>query len=107
MATAAANNIEEVTGDEATGLLARNIKVYALKKYKGALRMGVMVKRGLVTSKGVRVGLYASVLEYGKDGQPPRSWARKAARESTEPVFNAVADVATRNMALAIEDAKR
>lgn len=107
VAKAASANVKAVTGPEATGLLEKNIKVYSFKKYRGLLRVGVMVKKGLMSVKGVRVGLYAGVLEYGKKNQPPRSWIRKAARESTGAAFSAIADEADKRMKSAVEAAKK
>lgn len=109
MATA---NIISVTSGESTGLLQRSLRVYSLRQYRGMLRYAVMVKRGLVNQKKmvrgvpVRVGLYASVLEYGKKNQPPRSWARKAAREGVTPVFLVVRKTFARNIEAAVRDAK-
>lgn len=103
----ASENISSQVSDEATGLAARNVRVYSLRKYQGNLRVGVMIKRGLVTSKGVRVGLYMSVFEYGKLNQFPKSWARRAAREGTSEAFNAIADEAAKRMPLAVEDARK
>lgn len=86
----ASANVKAITSDEATGLLARSLRVYALRRFKGNLRVGVQVKRGAVAKNGARVGLYASVLEYGKEGQPPRSWLRKAIREGVSSATSAV-----------------
>lgn len=104
---AAASNVRSITSNEATGLLARSLAVYSLKRFRGNLRMAVMVRKGTVTSRGVRVGLYASVLEYGKENQPPRSWIRKAAREKTREAFNVVAQEIKRRMVAVVEDAKK
>lgn len=71
-----------------TGVGLRNIRVYNARKYRGSYRVVVMVRRGamnsrkIVNGQPVRVGLYLSVLEYGKRNQPPRSWIRKAIQES-------------------------
>lgn len=104
---AAAANIRAVTSDQATGLGAKNIRVYSLGKWQGMLRVGVMVKRGLTTIKGVRVGLYLSVLEYGKSNQPPRPWLRPAAATKTSAALDAVAAEASKRMDDAIKDAKK
>lgn len=86
----ASANVKAITSEEATGLLARSLRVYTFKRYKGNLRVGVQVKRGLVAKNGARVGLYGAVLEYGKEGQPPRSWIRKAIREGVTAANQAV-----------------
>lgn len=109
----AEENIKAVTSNEATGFLANNIRIYNYRKMRGNFRVGVQVKRGavntkkVVNGKPVRVGLYGSVLEYGKSNQSPRSWIRKAIREG----FNkAVADITTemnKRIVEAVTDAKR
>lgn len=97
----------------ATGLLARSIRVYALRQVRGMLRVGIMVRRGLVnTSKivnglPVRVGLYASVLEFGKKNQPPRSWMRKAIREQKDAVLTAVVVEVRKRLPSAVNGAKK
>lgn len=98
---AASANVKRITAESkvATGTLASGIAAYGMRAKKGMLRAGVMVRKGLVNKrkiingKPVRVGLYASVLEYGKSNQPPRSWLRKAAVESESSVVIAVRDV--------------
>lgn len=109
----AAANVKAVVSDDATGLLARNIRVYTLKKYKGNWRVAVQVKRGLhntkklVKGKPVRVGLYAAVLEYGKQGQPPRSWIRKAIREGKTAAVNKLLQEANKRMVDAVAEARK
>jgi len=86
VAKSARKNIRSITASSkvTTGTLAKGIRFYNMKNYKGALRVGVMVQKGLVNEKKiingkpVRVGLYASVLEYGKANQTPRPWLRPA-----------------------------
>lgn len=112
---AASENIKSIAGasKKATGVLAGGIRVYRMKKKRGRLRVGVMVQKGLVNKKKivkgepVRVGLYASVLEYGKANQPPRSWLRKASDNNESAVFSAVKGVLTEKLAEAVEKAKR
>ena len=112
---AAASNVKAIVGASkvATGTLANGIRVYRMKKKRGMLRVGVMVQKGLVNKKKivkgepVRVGLYASVLEYGKANQPPRSWLRKASENNESAVFSAVKGVLTERLAEAIEKAKK
>ena len=81
----AERNVKAVTSSEASGYLAKNIRVYRLKKKRGWYRSGVMIRRKAVNKrkrdgKGqpVRVGLYGSVLEFGKSNQIPRPWLRTA-----------------------------
>lgn len=94
---AASENVQAVTSDEATGLLSRSLETRSAKPFRGSLRMLVRIKANVFSEKGTRVGLYGSVLEYGKENQPPRSWMRKAARENTSEVLEAVrAEVQTR-----------
>lgn len=107
IAAAAAENVRAITSEHATGLLAKNIKVYSLRSVNGMIRFGVMVKSHLNTSKGVRVGLYASVLEYGKNNQPPRSWLRKAAREKQGEALAATNEEVRKRINAAIDDAKQ
>lgn len=110
---AAIANLLSVLSGSSTGLLQRNIRIYNLKKFRGKLRVAVMVKRGLVypgrivKGKPVRVGEAAAVLEYGKDDQPPRSWIRKAARESPPKVLSEMTQEARKRMESAINDAKK
>lgn len=92
----AANKVKSIVSNEATHTLERGLAVYNLKPRNGNFRVAVQVKRGLVNTKKivngepVRVGLYASVLEYGKKGQPAKSWLRSAAREGTSAALAAV-----------------
>ncbi len=111
---AASENVKQIADKGyATGLLARSLRVYNLRKYRGMLRVAVMVKRGLVNVKKivngepVRVGLYAAVLEYGKENQPPRSWIRKAAREKEKEVASVVRKEIGKRMEDAVREAKR
>lgn len=84
---AASENVRSITSSEATGYLAKNLRVYRLRKRTrtGFFRIGVMVRRKAVNSRKkdgegnpVRVGLYGSVLEYGKKGQPPPLMVKKS-----------------------------
>jgi HK97 gp10 family phage protein len=105
---AASANVKQIADKGyATGLLERSLRVYSLRMYRGMLRVAVMVKRGLATSNNVRVGLYAAVLEYGKENQPPRSWIRKAAREKTSEAFNVVASEIKTRLNDVVNEAKR
>lgn len=111
---AAEENLNAVTDSGyATGYAAKNLRVYNLRKYRGAYRVAVQVRRGAVNTKKivngepVRVGLYVSVLEYGKENQPPRSWLRKAKREKESRAINVLTQNLNRGMVEAIQDAKR
>lgn len=110
----AENNLKAVaTAGYATGTAEKNIRVYNLRKYKGNYRVGVQIRRGAVNKKKivngspVRIGLYASVLEYGKKNQPPRSWIRKAIRESGPEVYVAVAREFRIGLTQALQQARR
>lgn len=88
---AAIQNVKSIVSSEASGVGARNVVVNRLKKARGWYRAAVRIRKGAVNArkrdgdgKPVRVGLYMSVLEYGKKNQPPRSWIRKAIREEKE-----------------------
>lgn len=104
-------NVRAVTSGESTGVLERNIRVYNYKKYRGNYRVAVQVKRGMmntkVKGKPVRVGLYAAVLEYGKEGQAPRSWIRKAIRDGQGAAVSALTKEASKRMNEAVRDARR
>lgn len=110
---AEANLKAVATAGYATGTAEKNIRVYSLRKYKGNYRVGVQIRRGsvnrkkIVNGKPVRIGLYASVLEYGKKNQPPRSWIRKAIRESGNEVYVEVAREFKIGLVQAIQEAKR
>jgi HK97 gp10 family phage protein len=104
---AAKGNILEVTSNEATGLLSRSLRVYNFRKYKGMLRTAVMIRRGLFSNRGTRVGLYGSVLEYGKANQPPRSWIRRAVRTAYGNAVQAVLAEAAVRMDAAVKEARK
>lgn len=110
----ASENVRSITSNEATGTLAKNLAVYQLKKWQDWFRVGVRVKKKAVNKmkkdgdgNPVRVGLYASVLEYGKKGQPPRPWLRSAVREEKDNALRAVAKEMKDSMDSAIKDAKK
>lgn len=113
---AAADNVKAITSESevSTGTLARSLGVFSMKPYKGMLRYGIRIRPKSVhptavdkSGKPVRVGLYGAVLEYGKENQPPRSWLRKAARDKTGEVLEAVRSEAFIRLPEAIEDAKK
>lgn len=109
----AENNLSQVVSGESTGLLEKSLRVYTLKKYRGAYRVAVQVKRGLhntqkiVNGQPVRAGLYAAVLEYGKEGQPPRSWIRKAIREGEPSAYQTITNRVAQGMVEAVREAKQ
>lgn len=111
----AQQNIAAITAGskQSTGVGQKGIAVYNFKKKRGMLRVGVMVRKGLVNKKKiingvpVRVGLYLSVLEYGKRNQPPRSWLRKAAKNKASLAYSTVERVLGQKMDDAVEAAKR
>lgn len=110
---AAEENIKAVS-KKFTGIAQRRgtIRVYNLRKYRGTFRVAVQVRRGLLNpvknenGEPVRVGLYLSVLEYGKKNQPPRSWIRKAIREKRNDAINAAATELAESMIVAIARAR-
>lgn len=113
---AAQRNLDLVS-DDFTGLLGRrgSVVVYNYKKYRGSFRVGVQIKRGLVNTKKkdkdgkpVRVGLYASVLEYGsqKLNRISRPWLRKAIREEKNNAILTVQKEISRRMDFAVKRAR-
>lgn len=119
---AASDNIRQVS-KQYTGLLSKksSIAVYNAKKYRGNYRVLVQIKRGLVNNKvivkdsktglkgPVRVGLYASVLEYGssKLNRRPRPWIRKALRENENRALIAIQNEFNKRLNEAVLDARR
>lgn len=110
----AETNVKSIANEGyATGTLERNIRVYSLKQLRGALRVAVMVRRGavnlkkLIKGEPVRIGLYASVLEYGKKGQPPKSWIRKAAREGASKAYDVVVKGISKRIDDILNEAKK
>lgn len=110
---AAQKNVQAVVSSEATGTLAKNLRVYRLKKKRGWYRVAVRVRKGAVNTKRkdkdgnpVRVGLYGSVLEYGKKGQAPRSWLRKAIREERSAALYRISGDMQKRMTEALNDAR-
>jgi HK97 gp10 family phage protein len=111
---AASDNVKRIVSDEASGVLAANIRVYRMKKKRGWYRVAIRVRKGAVNSRKkdgqgnpVRVGLYGSVLEYGKENQPPRSWIRKAIRDEKVSAQIRVASEVRKLLPQALEDAKK
>lgn len=100
--------------DESTGIAAKNISIYSLRVTKsGQIRYAVMVRRGAVNNqkkgkdgKPVRIGLYMSVREYGKEGQPPKPVFRSSAREDVGDVLSATRIEVTKRMGDAVKAAR-
>lgn len=110
----AAVNVKIIaTKGYSTATLEKNIRYYNLKDLRGMSRVAVQVRRKavntmkIVNGQPVRIGLYASVLEYGKKNQAPVSWIRKAAREGAEPATNIILKGIEKRMSDAIEKAKK
>lgn len=111
---AAVSNLKAITAESkvATGTLAKGIRIYKMKKKRGMLRVGVMVQKGLVNKKKivkgkpVRVGLYASVLEFGKKNQPPRSWLRSASKQNSDKIAAATEKALAEQLVKIVEAAK-
>jgi len=102
----AVSNLQAQTSDEATGLLARSIVVRVLKTKAGVLRVAVTLAAKKLSKLGVRVGLYGSVLELGKENQVPRPYLAPAAKESAPEVLNVITSVSRSNFAEAVKAAK-
>lgn len=109
----ARENVKSVVSSEATGALAKNLRVNRLKKRRGLYRVAVRVRKGAVNTKKkdksgnpVRIGLYGSVLEYGKKGQAPRSWLRKAIREESVQAISKITTEMSKRMFMALNAAK-
>ncbi|GAB3282640.1 hypothetical protein GCM10027347_59000 [Larkinella harenae] len=102
----ASDNVRSVTSDEATGLLASKLVIRARKQTRTALGVRVAIGRG-TAKNGARIGLYGSVLEFGKENQPPRPWLRPAADQSASQVLSVLVQESSRYLDDAVEDAKR
>ena len=106
----ASENVKSVVSDEATGFLSRNIVVRSLRaRNKGDVRIAVAIRPGEVGNPrtGTRVGLYGSVLEYGKEGQPPRPWLRPAQRDKAQEAINALVATGQQKFNDMVNEAKR
>lgn len=110
----ASNNVKQIANaGYSTGELEKSLTYFRMKNYKNYYRVGVSVARGavnrkkLVNGRPVRIGLYAAVLEYGKDNQPPRSWIRKTARENPDAVLEITRKSISDNLSSSIEAAKK
>lgn len=88
------------------GLMERSVIIRPLKMKRGNIRVVVAYGKGK-SKKGVRVGLYASVREYGKRGQAPNPTMRTGARDAGPAAVAKVISVSYSKMSAAVEDAKR
>lgn len=113
---AARDNIKAVS-EPFTGLSRRNgtVRIYNLKRLRGAFRVAVMVRRGLVNEKvkdkdgkPVRVGMYLAVLEYGsqKLNRAPRPWIRNAAKQNQLKALSKTQSELYKRIDDALKDAK-
>jgi len=102
----AISNVQAVTSGESSGLLAKSIVVRS-KKTRGKVLGVVVAINKAVSAKGARVGLYGSVLEHGKENQPPRPWLRPAADQSSGEAISAIVTEARSRLNDAVADAKR
>lgn len=102
----ASSNIKGVVSERATGLLERSVVVRTLRQKGQTLRVAIALARG-VSRKGVRIGLYGSVLEHGKENQIPRPYLRPAIQQTRAQVQSVVAQEARKRLEAAVEDAKR
>lgn len=111
---AAVRNLKAMPMNESTGSLAKNIRVYRKKRRRGLYGVAVRVRRGALNRRKkdgdgnpVRIGLYGSVLEYGKKNQPPRSWIRKAIREERSQAIDKLSSGMRKHMLESLDDAKK
>lgn len=106
-------NVKLYAVDRVSGTLSRSLQVAMLPKYQGQQRMAVRVRPGavnktrLINGEPVRVGLYAAVLQYGKEGQPPRPWMTNAIAKGRTPASEKFRREMAKRMPLAVEEARR
>lgn len=104
----AVDNVKSVVSDEATGLLSRSVVIRNLKpKRRGDIRIAVTIAPKKVDAKGRRVGIYGSVLEYGKEGQTPRPWLRPAASQKAAEAIQQITDYGRQRLEQAVMEARR
>lgn len=110
----AKENLESMVSSEASGTGAKNLRVYRLRKRRGLFRVAVRVRKGAVNRKKkdkdgnpVRVGLYLSVLEYGKKGQTPRPYLRTAIKSERAQSILLIAESMKKYMIEGIDEAKK
>lgn len=112
----AVQNIQSVVSGQATGLLAKSLSIYNGKQQgtKTVARLAIKAKarsarkpvRGWKKDWG-RVGLYGSVLEFGKENQPPRPFLRPAAAQSTQQAVALLSDYISVRLAAAVSEASK
>lgn len=94
-----------------TGVFAKSVAAYAMRNKGPYLRAGVMIRKNavnkykIIKGKAVRVGLYASVLEYGKANQAPQSWLRSAASSTASQAAGVVASSLEGHMSKVVREA--
>lgn len=106
----AVQNIESVVSDKATGFLAKNVVVRSVRaQNKSDVRVAVTIRPGEVLNplSHTRVGLYGSVLEFGKEGQPPKPWLRPAQRSKAQETVNALVQTGHQYLQEVVDEAKR
>lgn len=104
----AADNVRSVVSNQSTGLLARSISIYSGRgASRDQIRVIVAITANKTARNGARVGLYGSVLEFGKENQPPRPWLRPAAQQSTQQVIQMTSAYGRQHLADAVADAKQ
>lgn len=106
---AAKKNLKGVTASKtSTGFLLKNIIVKKVKANRGMVRYVVAIRGGVVNPKnGERPGLYGSVLEHGKENQPPQPWLRPAVKTETTKVVERIRQVGMRTLAKAVQAARK
>lgn len=100
-------NIAGVVSSEATGLLARSIVIRGAKAARGNIRVAVAIAGKKLSKRGTRVGLYGSVLEFGKKNQPPRPFLRPAIAQKAQLAINIMGQEFSRKFDEAVMDARK
>lgn len=114
---AAADNLKRVS-EPFTGLATKSntLRVYNLKKFKGAFRVAVQARRGLVNpakrnreGQPARVGMYLAVMEYGsqKLNRRPRPWIRPAIKTERDQAVNEVRKTFSSKIDEILKDARK
>lgn len=105
----AEQNLRALVSEEATGFLARHLEIRA-KRQRNKAEVGVKVQiegKVLNPKNKQRAGMYGSVLEYGKEGQPPRPWLRPAQAARAQDAINALEQYAREKLAEVVAEAAR
>jgi HK97 gp10 family phage protein len=104
----AGSNVEKLANKGyATGLLAKSYVVRSLKMKNKMLRMAVAIKPNIKSLKDVRVGLYGSVFELGKEGQAPQPALRVAQAETKSQVKSTVIAESAKRLKAAVAEARK